>query len=115
MSVVRNCKRIYVKLNQPGSYLTIWQPVFGGANGLETVVDSGLSSKTFMDGLKTLTEDGVATYVRTPDPDTVVSAGPGLAAGAVIADGNAFAGWRLIVDGNGDAGFSTAYPLTVGV
>ena len=112
---VRSCKRIYVKLNQIGSLITIWQPMFGGANSLETVVDTGLSSKTFMDGMKTLTGDGVATYVRTPDAATPVSAGPDLAACTVIADGNPFAGWRLIADTNGDAGFSTAYPLTVGV
>jgi len=111
---VRNCKRIFVKLNSEGSYVTIWQPAFGQANGLETVVENGLSSKTFMDGLTTVDVDGVATYVKTPDPTTPVINGPDLAAGAVIADGNLFAGWRLIVDTNGDQGFNTAYPLTVG-
>lgn len=110
---VRNCKRIYVKLNQLGSYITVWQPVFGSANGLETIVDTGLSSKTFMDGLTTESEDGVSTYVKTPDPATPVSAGPGLAAGEPIEEG-LFLGWRLIVDGSGNPGFSTAYPLIVG-
>jgi hypothetical protein len=115
---VRNCKRIYVTLTTPGEYITVWQPIFGQANGLETVVLTGLSSKTFMDGAavhegETLVEEGVATYVKTPEAGTSVVNG-GFTAGTVIEAPNAFAGWRLLVDINGDVGFSTSSALVVG-
>jgi len=114
---VRNCKRIYVKLTTDGDYITIWQPVFGGANGLETVVQTGLTSKTFMDGL-TITEDeavvqeGVSTYVKTSVDDVTVTNGT-LTAGAVITEAP-FVGWRLLADAEDNPGFTTASPLIVG-
>jgi len=104
---VKTCKRILVTINKPGAYVRIWQPAFPPASSMETIVQSGLSSKTFM--------TDTPTYIQTPfdADDLAVTNGPLFAAGETLIAGD-MVGWRLLVDGVAAAGFSTADPLTVG-
>lgn len=89
--MTNSCKRVVFDIQIPGATITIWQPAFGGASGLETIVTSGLSSKTFM--------DGVPTYFKVSTSAESFTLKNGLLEAEQVTTGN-YTGWYQLLATN---------------